>query len=229
MAGPGLLKKDFPACRGWRTGFIKQSMSEMEEDKILEEAGEELHDLEEKPKSFLVLVAVILGALSLILSFIALKQGGGADLEARLAALENPPIGEAAQIDGAVGAADIHSQLQELKQELANLKTSPAGLNAGLSEGLGQEVAALKAQMAALKAQATNLRPSAPAPAPSPPSAAPATPVPAAGLTHTIVKGETLSGLSKKYGVSLGKIRAANQGLDENRIQVGQKINIPGN
>ena len=36
-------------------------MSEIEEDKILEEVGEELPDLEEKPKSFLVLVAVILG------------------------------------------------------------------------------------------------------------------------------------------------------------------------
>ena len=206
-------------------------MSEIEEDKILEDVGEELPDLEEKPKSFLVLVAVILGVLSLILSFIALKQGGGAiptDLEKRISDLENPPIGDAAQIDGVDGAADIHTQLQELKQELAEMKTSPAGLNAGLNTGLAQEVANLKAQVAALKAQGTQVRPvstpSTPSPAPRP-----GTRVPAAGLTHTIAKGETLSGLAKKYGISLSKILTANQGLDPNRIQVGQKINIPGN
>ena len=134
-------------------------MSEIEEDKILEEVGEELPDLEEKPKSFLVLVAVILGTLSLILSFIALKQGESAtpaDLEKRIATLENPPIGEATQIEGAVGAADIHTQLQELKQELAEMKTSPVGLNAGLNAGLAEEVASLKAQVAALKSQVSN-------------------------------------------------------------------------
>ena len=206
-------------------------MSEMEEDKILDEVGEELQDLEEKPKSFLVLVAVILGVLSLILSFIALKQGGGAipaDLEKRIGNLEKPPIGDTAQIDGVAGAADIHTQLQELKQELAEMKTSPAGLNAGLNTGLAQEVANLKAQVAALKAQGTQVRPVTPPSTPSP-APRPATPVPAAGLTHTIAKGETLSGLAKKYGISLGKILTANQGLDPNRIQVGQKINIPGN
>ena len=207
-------------------------MSEIEEDKILEEVGEELPDLEEKPKSFLVLVAVILGTLSLILSFIALKQGESAipaELEKRIATLENPPIGEATQIEGAVGAADIHTQLQELKQELAEMKTSPVGLNAGLNAGLAEEVASLKAQVAALKSQVSNSyqAPSTPTrPSPAPPS----TPsVPSSGLTHKILKGETLSGLAKKYGISLSKILAANQGLDPNRIQVGQKINIPGN
>jgi LysM repeat protein len=206
-------------------------MSEMEEDQILENAEEELQDLEEKPKSFLVLVAVILGALSLILSLISIVQGSASSND----------IAEPIQIDGSVGPDSIWTRLDELEATVANLKTSTAGFNADVSSGLGDEVAKLKAEVAALRAKSTSVR-NPPSPAPStapaatprapsttPVSAKPGTPtVPPNGIVHTIQRGETLSGLAKKYGVSLGKINAANTGLDPNRIQIGQKIVIPG-
>jgi LysM repeat protein len=206
-------------------------MSEMEEDQILENAEEELQDLEEKPKSFLVLVAVILGALSLILSLISIVQGSASSND----------IAEPIQIDGSVGPDSIWTRLDELEATVANLKTSTLGFNADVSSGLGDEVAKLKAEVAALRAKSTSVR-NPPSPAPSsPPAATPRTPsttpgsskpgtptVPPNSIVHIIQRGETLSGLAKKYGVSLGKINAANTGLDPNRIQIGQKIVIPG-
>ena len=55
-------------------------------------------------------------------------------------------------------------------------------------------------------------------------SAAPA----AAPVVHTVKRGEVLSSISKKYNVKMSAIVAANQGLDPNRIRIGQKLNIPG-
>ena len=202
-------------------------MSEMEEDQILENAEEELRDLEEKPKSFLVLVAVILGALSLIISLISIVQ----DKQ------EGTEIDEATQIDGSVGVDDIRSRLDDLAAKVATLETSTSGFNADVSSGLGDEVAMLKAEVAVLRSKSTSIRatPSTPPPevvpqAPSTtPISKPGTPtIPPNGIVHTIQRGETLSGLAKKYGVPLGKINAANTGLDPNRIQIGQKIVIPG-
>lgn len=63
-------------------------------------------------------------------------------------------------------------------------------------------------------------------PAPTAPSA-PAAPVASAG-SHTVASGDTLWGLSRKYGVSVDAIRAANgMAADDNNIRLGQSINIP--
>jgi len=59
--------------------------------------------------------------------------------------------------------------------------------------------------------------------APTPPSA-PA----AVASTHTVVKGDTIWGLSKKYGVSQDAIRTANSmASDDSNVRLGQSINIP--
>lgn len=64
--------------------------------------------------------------------------------------------------------------------------------------------------------------PAAPAYTPAP--AAP----PASASSHTVVKGDTLWGLSKKYGVSVDAIRAVNgMAAGDNNIRLGQSINIP--
>ena len=44
--------------------------------------------------------------------------------------------------------------------------------------------------------------------------------------THTVVKGETLYGLSRKYGTTVAKIKSAN-GLSSDLIRIGQKLKIP--
>ncbi len=52
--------------------------------------------------------------------------------------------------------------------------------------------------------------------------------VPAAAGSHTVVKGDTLWGLSKKYGVSVDAIRAVNgMAAGDNNVRLGQTISIP--
>lgn len=64
--------------------------------------------------------------------------------------------------------------------------------------------------------------PSAPAPrAPSSPSAGGA----AAG-THTVVKGDTLGGIARKYGVTIASIKAANN-MTSDVVVLGKTYKIP--
>lgn len=67
-----------------------------------------------------------------------------------------------------------------------------------------------------------------PAPLTAPISAAPAPQV-ATGATHeyTIQKGDMLSTIAKKNGVSLKALQDANPGLNALRLQIGQKVQIP--
>jgi membrane-bound lytic murein transglycosylase D len=50
----------------------------------------------------------------------------------------------------------------------------------------------------------------------------------ATGRTHRIGRGETLSHLSSRYGVSVAAIRAANGNISPQRVRVGQVLAIPG-
>ena len=60
----------------------------------------------------------------------------------------------------------------------------------------------------------------------------PATPRPAArpaaqsATVHTIVRGDTLWGLSRKYGVSVDAIKQAN-GMSKDTVVLGSKLRIP--
>ncbi|MGE9267910.1 MAG: LysM peptidoglycan-binding domain-containing protein [Verrucomicrobiales bacterium] len=56
---------------------------------------------------------------------------------------------------------------------------------------------------------------------------APATPAPAAGGgSHTVVAGDSLWGISRKYGTTVEAIQAAN-GLEGTLIRTGQTLTIP--
>lgn len=55
-------------------------------------------------------------------------------------------------------------------------------------------------------------------------------PSPMAGtrqIIHTVAKGDTLSGMSRKYGVTMDAIRAAN-GMTGDTVILGRKMIIPG-
>jgi LysM repeat protein len=54
------------------------------------------------------------------------------------------------------------------------------------------------------------------------------TPAPAAARSHTIVKGDTLWGLSRKYGVSIDAIKAANN-MTGDTVVLGKTLRIPAN
>ena len=45
-------------------------------------------------------------------------------------------------------------------------------------------------------------------------------------ITHTVVKGDTLSALAKKYKIEINRLKAAN-GLDSDMIYIGQQLLIP--
>ena len=60
-------------------------------------------------------------------------------------------------------------------------------------------------------------------PAPTPPPSRPA-----ATTVHTVAKGDTLWGLSKKYKVSVDSIKRAN-GMTKDTVVLGTKLQIPAN
>ena len=51
-------------------------------------------------------------------------------------------------------------------------------------------------------------------------------PLAVASSAHTVSKGDTLSGLAIRYGVTINDIKRAN-GLKSDLIKIGQKLNIP--
>ena len=74
---------------------------------------------------------------------------------------------------------------------------------------------------------ASQAPPSRPAPAVQP-KPRPASPKPASKPTirHTVVKGNTLYSLGRRYGTSVGAIQRAN-GISGTTIRIGQKLRIP--
>ena len=50
---------------------------------------------------------------------------------------------------------------------------------------------------------------------------------PAASTTHTVVKGDTLGGIARKYGVTSSAIKQAN-GMTSDTVVLGKQLTIPG-
>lgn len=61
-----------------------------------------------------------------------------------------------------------------------------------------------------------------------PGAATPPTPTCPNGFFHVIRPGDTFFGLSQQFGISVEAIIRANPGVDPNRLQIGQRICIPG-
>ena len=70
-------------------------------------------------------------------------------------------------------------------------------------------------------------------PAPMPPRVEPqpvvVTPPPTDTTTYTVVQGDNLSTIARRFGVSVAEIMMLNQISDPNRIRVGQQLKLPGN
>jgi LysM repeat protein len=65
-------------------------------------------------------------------------------------------------------------------------------------------------------------------PAPAPPAPANRQPgVASSARTYTVRDGDTFSAISRKYGVKVDVLIAANAGTDPKRLRVGQSLNIP--
>ena len=48
-----------------------------------------------------------------------------------------------------------------------------------------------------------------------------------AGIAHRVKRGETLSGIAKRHGISVRALQNANSGLIASRLQIGQTIRVP--
>jgi LysM repeat protein len=53
------------------------------------------------------------------------------------------------------------------------------------------------------------------------------TPTASRASYHTIASGDTMQGLDKRYGLPIGSFERANPGLDYNKLQIGQRVNMP--
>jgi LysM repeat protein len=59
------------------------------------------------------------------------------------------------------------------------------------------------------------------------PLVAPAPPPTTSGTQYTVVRGDTFSGIAKKFGVSVRAIEDANPNVQPTRLQIGQTLTIP--
>jgi len=66
----------------------------------------------------------------------------------------------------------------------------------------------------------SNSTPAAPGESEDPPSSGPKR------ITHVVAKGETLSGISRRYGASIAEILSWNPGINRNRLYPGNKITV---
>ena len=73
----------------------------------------------------------------------------------------------------------------------------------------------------ALKTYVTARRPGVAQPAPATHEK------PAASATHVVAKGETLSVIAGRYGVTVAVLKAANHIEDERKLRAGQTLTIP--
>ena len=50
---------------------------------------------------------------------------------------------------------------------------------------------------------------------------------PSSGVKHLVGKGETLTGIAKRYNVALPDLQKANKGVNDRKLQIGQTLTIP--
>jgi LysM repeat protein len=65
-------------------------------------------------------------------------------------------------------------------------------------------------------------------PGTQPPPPPPPPPPSGGSITHTLASGETIYGLSRRYGVSVNSIMAANNNPNPNAMRIGTRLVIPG-
>ena len=135
------------------------------------------------------------------------------------------------------GAESAKSETLTLKAQMVEFENLKAEIKAQGEkiDRLTQEVAKLSEALKQKSAPPVARAEPVPTPAPANPNAATATagvdnPAPADAAnakTHVVAKGETLTQISKQYGVSVEEIEQLNKIGDAKKLQAGQTIKIP--
>jgi LysM repeat protein len=93
------------------------------------------------------------------------------------------------------------------------------------------KIDALSQEILKLEQQVAHIRPGVMigegTPAPPMPGVTVASPHPAAGNTHIVARGETLTSIAKTYKVTVEELQQANHIEDGRKLQAGQTISIP--
>jgi LysM repeat protein len=171
--------------------------------------------------SILPLVGVIAGGLALVLAIVALVKvtsvqknitAHDGEFDAKISAIESEVRSAATNADNAVKGlrAGVQNALDDVGKSLT-----------ATGERLAKVEEAQKARPVAAAAPAAKNGTTAGAAAPAP------TGVVDAQGNYTVAKGDTLSGIARKFGTRVDSIEAENPGLNATRMLPGQKIKIP--
>ena len=114
-------------------------------------------------------------------------------------------------------------------------KSADAGQIEALAKKIDEQNAkidALSQEILKLEQQVSHIRPGVmigeSTPAPSMPGVTVTSPHPAAGNTHVVARGETLTSIAKMYKVTVDELQQANHIEDGRKLQAGQTVVIPG-
>jgi len=148
------------------------------------------------------IVGFALGAAGLVL---ALKAKSSA--EAATTAAEKARD-SAAEVSASLAQKANASDLAAINAELGNIKSSADTNNKSFQDGIAALQLAVKAKAAA----------------PTTGGAAPGKTVVAGPGSVAVQKGDTLSGIAKKAGISLKALQDLNPGVNPNKMQIGQVL-----
>jgi LysM repeat protein len=174
----------------------------------------------ENSPSVLPIAGVIVGALALILSIVALVKISGL----------NKKVTE--------DLANFGGQISSMQSSVQGATDTANKANTGISNlqrATQQAVDTISTEINNIKVEMNKLVTAKAAPAPKEKGAkgakgaaadegAPAGP----GGDYAVKAGDTLNKIAKAHGVSLSALEAANPGVDSRRLKIGQKLAIPG-
>lgn len=194
------------------------------------DGGIEPTGTESKIPLILAIAAFILGGLAFIFAFSAKS--------ARILTIDSMKKEVAAAAEEAKQAAAIARNAGVGNEGIAEVKTDFAQFEAKVKSDYSaliqshREVITRTNELSARLAQLEQGRRSAPAaatPAPARANNAPAagTPAKAPGGKYTVKKGDYPGKIASELGISTKALLEANPGINPNRLQIGQQLNVP--
>ncbi len=116
--------------------------------------------------------------------------------------------------------ASASMQGEDMKNQVYSLQQSLRATNARVDQ-LEKELSRLRIEITKAMQQPVSYSGS------SHPTNNRPTPTTQGGTVHHVASGDTLSSISRRYGIGLDRIIASNPGLDPHRIRIGQPIIVP--
>lgn len=186
------------------------------------------------------LVGIILGGVALYIALngsgkyaeaqatIAAASEQAASLEARITGLETAIANLKTETSGQetrlrTMASQTQTALNQVGQEINSTRQQVTAMGKQIQEAIGKLNTNTRAASTVARPQVSDTNTATAATSNAPESSAEET-----DKVHTISSGDTFARLSSRYNVSVDDILEANPDADPRRLQIGQKIKIPG-